>query len=101
MSVIESQYPIRFRKKEAKQLGNYLKNHHCVNLIGMKRVGISNFLRFFINQKDIANTYLADKKTHIFIQVDLNDLVEREIYPFWTLTLKRLVDVTGSLKLPQ
>ncbi len=34
---------------------------------------------------------------YLFIMVDLNDLVEREIFPFWTLTLKRLIDVIETL----
>jgi len=63
-----------------------------VNLIGMRRVGISNFLRFFLYHKDIGSTYISRDQKHLFIPVDLNDLVEREVYPFWTLTLKRIVD---------
>src|SRR5579864_7260376 len=100
-SVIESHYPITFRENEAKQLGLHLKHRHCVNLIGMKRVGISNFLRFFLYHKDIPGTYIGDNNNHLFIPVDLNDLVEREIYPFWTLTLKRIVDASEKSNLPQ
>ena len=48
--VIEASYPITFRQNEARVLGEHLKNRHSVVLIGMKRVGISNFLRFFLNQ---------------------------------------------------
>ncbi len=94
--VIESSYPLSFRDEDAKSLGEHLKNRHCVMLIGMKRVGISNFLRFFLHHKDIANASIADNKNHLFIPVDLNDLVEREIYPFWVLTLKRIVDAVES-----
>lgn len=90
--VIESSYPLTFRKEEAEELGRHLKNRHSVVLIGMKRVGISNFLRFFLYHKDIAKTYIGDGEKHLFIPVDLNDLVEREIFPFWTLTFKRIVD---------
>lgn len=91
-SIIEENYPLTFRQEEAKELGRHLKNRHAVVLIGMKKVGISNFLRFFLNNKDIPGTYIKDYRKHLFIPVDLNDLVECEIAPFWTLTLKRIVD---------
>jgi len=84
----EALYPISFRQKDAGALGNQLKNRNSVVLIGMKRVGISNFLRFFLNHKEIAKTYIADGAAHLLIPVDLNDLVEREVFPFWILTLK-------------
>src|SRR3972149_11810562 len=89
---IEALYPISFRQNDAKTLGQHLKNRNNVVLIGMKRVGISNFLRFFLNHQEIAKSYIADGNTHLFIPVDLNDLVEREVFPFWILTLKRIVD---------
>jgi hypothetical protein len=66
----------------------------------MKRVGISNFLRFFLYHNDIVATYIDKKQKHLFIPVDLNDLVEREIYPFWALTLKRMVDTVEASHLP-
>ena len=91
-SVIEANYPLTFRREEAKELGKHLKNRHAVVLIGMKKVGISNFLRFFLNNKEIPGTYIKDYKRHLFIPIELNDLVECEIAPFWTLTLKRIVD---------
>lgn len=90
--VIESHYKIDFRSTIASELGQHLKNRHSVVLIGMKRVGISNFLRFFLYHDRIPQTYIADKQKHLFIPVDLNDLVERELFPFWVLTLKRIAD---------
>lgn len=99
-SIAEASYPLSFREEEAKKLGEYLKQRHSVNLIGMKRVGISNFLRFFLYDKDIVTTYISRNQKHLFIPVDLNDLVEREIYPFWTLTLKRIVDAAETSSLP-
>ncbi len=90
--VIEENYPLTFRRDEAKELGRHLKNRQGIVLVGMKKVGISNFLRFFLSNKDIPGTYIKDYKKHLFISVDLNDLIEREIAPFWTLTLKRIVD---------
>jgi len=92
--VLEKAYPITFQQKEAKKLGEYLRQRQCINIVGMKRVGISNFLRFFLRHEDIISTYVSDKDVHLFIPVDLNDLVEQEIYPFWTLTLKRILDAT-------
>ena len=91
-NIIEENYPLTFRQENSKELGKHLKNRHGVVLVGMKKVGISNFLRFFLGNKDIPGTYIKDYKKHLFIPVDLNDLVECEIAPFWTLTLKRIVD---------
>lgn len=97
--VIEATYPITFRQDEAKELGKHLQGHHSVVLTGMKRVGISNFLRFFLNHRDIIPTYISKTDKHIFIPVDLSDLVEREIFPFWILTLKRIADAIEHSKL--
>lgn len=91
-NIAEASYPITFRKLDAKILGNHLKLRHSVELIGMKRVGISNFLRFFLNHKSIKSKYISKNEKHLFVTVDLNDLVEREQKPFWILTLKRLAD---------
>lgn len=97
----EASYPITFRAEDAKRLGNHLKNHDSVVLIGMKRVGINNFLRFFLHHPEIQKTYINNGLPHVFIPVDLNDLVEREVFPFWTLVLKRCVDVIERLNLPE
>ncbi len=99
--VIESAYPTSFRKIEAEELGMHLKHHHSVVLVGMKRVGISNFLRFFLNHDDIVPTYIKDGVEQIFVQVDLNDLVERNIFAFWTLLLTRVVDSVQHSDLPE
>lgn len=94
--IIETSYPLTFRQEDSVELGKHLKNRHSVVLVGMRKVGISNFLRFFLNNIDIPGTYIKDYKKHLFIAVDLNDLVEIEIIPFWTLTLKRLVDLVDK-----
>lgn len=99
-SVLEALYPITFQKQDAEKLGEYLRQRQCVNVVGMKRVGISNFLRFFLRHKDIIPTYISKKEAHMFIPIDLNDLVEQEIYPFWTLTLKRILDASEQSSLP-
>lgn len=88
----EASYPLAFRKRDSETLGLHIKNRHNVVLVGMKRVGISNFLRFFLYKEGIQEQYIKDAKKHVFIPIDLNDLVERELYPFWVLTLKRIED---------
>lgn len=97
--LIESQYPLNFRQTDAQALGELLKSRSSVVLIGMKRVGISNFLRFFTHHQDIVPTYIDQAQKHLFINIDLNDLVEREIFPFWVLTLKRISDAVETSEL--
>lgn len=94
-TVIESAYPITFRQEDAVTLGNHIRHHHSVVLIGMKRVGISNFLRFFLHHPEVCTNYIHPEgtTTHLFVYIDLNNLVERTARAFWTLTLKRIVDV--------
>lgn len=99
LNLIEQTYPVSFREEDAKKLGTHIINRRSVVLTGMLRVGISNFLRFFLNHEGINKKYLDDKK-YIIIPVDLNDLVEREIYPFWILTFKRLADKIEDSELP-
>lgn len=99
--IIEANYPISFRKEDAQNLGDHLKNRHSVVLIGMKRVGINNFLRFFLHHQDIIKTYARNGEQHLFIPVDLFDLVEREVFPFWTLTLKRIVDSVNKSEIAE
>lgn len=91
--VIETSYPSGFRADQAKELGAHLANHHSVVLIGMKRVGISNFLRFFLSHNETGNA--------LFVYVDLNDLIERNLSAFWTLLLTRLVDNVQRSTLPE
>ena len=98
-NLVEQGYPIDFRKEEAQNLGNHIKTRRSVVLTGMKRVGISNFLRFFLYHGGISKKYLDDKK-YFIIPVDFNDLVEREVFPFWVLTFKRLADSVEKSDLP-
>ncbi|MDO8639781.1 MAG: helix-turn-helix domain-containing protein [bacterium] len=91
-SITEAGYPLSFRRNDAVELGKCLKDLNSAVLIGMKRVGINNFLRFFLYNKNIMGEHINDERKHLFISVDLHDLVELEIFPFWTLTLKRIVD---------
>lgn len=89
---IEANYPITFRSDDAKALGEHLKLRHSVELVGAKRVGISHFLRFFLYHPKVVDTYIDHRQEHLFVPVDLNDLVEVEVFPFWILTFQRLVD---------
>lgn len=98
--VTEVTYPVNFREEDARNLGEHIRSRHSVQMIGMKRVGISNFLRFFLYHKDIVTTYISREQKFLYIPVDLNDLIEREIYPFWSLTLKRIVDTIERSYLP-
>src|SRR3989338_11329258 len=82
-------------------MGEHLKLCHSVEIVGLKRVGISDFLRFFLYHKGIVKKYLGGDKRHLFIVCDLNDLVEREVFPFWILTFKRLADAVDDLKIDQ
>jgi len=95
-SAIETKYPLSFRKKEAEELGEHLKLRHSVELVGTKRVGISDFLRFFLYRRGIVQKYIERRELYLFISVDLNDLVELEIFPFWILTFKRINDAVQS-----
>ena len=97
--IIESLYPLDFRREDSERLGALLSSRRSVALVGMKRVGISNFLRFFLYHKNIVQTYLRGDN-HFFIPIDLNDLVERETFPFWVLTLKRIADAAEASGLP-
>lgn len=98
--IIETSYPLSFRQKDTSLLGEHLRHRHSVDLVGMKRVGISNFLRYFLYRSDVVYEYMSREQKFLFIPVDLNDLIEREIYPFWSLTMKRIVDTIERSDLP-
>ncbi len=91
----ESFYPSHFRDEDVSSLAGNIKLHQSVELIGMKRVGINNFLRYFL----IKKSNHLDKK-YLIIMVDLNNLFEREVFAFWRLTLKRIIDVVKNSSLP-
>lgn len=99
--VIEAEYPIGFRKSEATELGTHLSHHHSVVLVGMKRVGISNFLRFFLNHAGVVDTYIHNGMKSLFVQCDLNDLIELNLSAFWTLLFTRVVDSVQNSDLPE
>ncbi len=90
--VTEATYPLKYREHDATLLADHLRLNHSIELVGMKRVGINNFLRFFIFQRHIEKKYIHQDGKNILILVDLNDLVERDLFSFWRLTLKRIID---------
>lgn len=94
-SVMESSYPSSFRSEDVERLVTHIRAHTNVVLIGMKRVGISNFLRFFLNHPAIRTQY-PGLASHIFITIDLRNLVELTPYAFWILTLKKISDTITS-----
>lgn len=94
-------YPLSFQEENAKILAQYLSGRHSIVLLGIKRVGIGNFLRFFLKQPEVFKSNLNNWEKHLFIAVDLNDLFECEITPFWILTLKRIVDSVEELALSE
>ncbi len=95
-NAIESQYASSFREEEIDVIGEKLRFRHSIELIGMKRVGINNLLRFFFSHKSLQDKYLSNGEQGLFIFVDLNDLIERELFSFWRLTLKRIVDAVDA-----
>ncbi len=94
-------YPLSFQENNARTLAEYLNGRHSIVLLGIKRVGIGNFLRFFLKQPEVYKTYVNNWEKHIFITVDLNDLFECDIMPFWVLTLKRIVDAVDDSTLSE
>jgi DNA-binding winged helix-turn-helix (wHTH) protein len=91
----EALYPISFRATEARKVGDLLKAHKSITLVGIKRVGISSFLRFFFNHPLISQIYLQNHQ-HIFAELDANELVEVKIPAFWILTLQHLVEALDT-----
>lgn len=97
----EAAYPLYFREDITKLLADHIAHRRSVELIGMKRVGINNFLHFFLYNKQAHKKYLLDQQDNLFILVDLDDLIERELFPFWRLLFKRIVDAVEQSKLTE
>lgn len=93
--VIEQTYPENFRWDLAQELAEHINKRRSVVFAGMRRVGISNFLRFFLYHKKLLSKLYKDSK-HLYIAIDLNDLIERTLSSFWVLTLKRILDAVES-----
>jgi len=86
-----------FREAEIYSLIDKIKHRHSVELVGIKRVGINYFLKYFLSQYN----RVSKDKYQLFIFVDLNDLIERDFLPFWRLTLKRITETVEKSRLSE
>lgn len=86
-----------YRKHDLKILLSHLKLKNSVELVGMKKVGINHFLKYFLNEFE-QNPATHRLSNYIIIPVDLNELIETELLAFWRLTLKRILDKTTESK---
>ncbi len=91
----ERNYASTFRDEDVKKLLDLISKRISVELVGMKRVGINNFLRFFLYHSKPN----PSSNHNLLILVDLNDLIELELFSFWRLTLKRIVDNVENSKI--
>lgn len=87
--LVETTYPLTFREADTEVLARHIQDQSSVVLVGMKRIGISNFLRFFLYHPEVRRRFLPDKN-YLFVAVDANDLVALDPLALWTLMLKRL-----------
>lgn len=92
----EASYPLSFRTKETADILKILGQRQSFTLVGMKRVGVSNFLRFIAFNPKIQEK-LGSRQDTLFVYLDANDLTEIEPNLFWLLLLKRLKDVAIHL----
>lgn len=90
----EARLPLTFRKQEVSDVLKLLENQ-SLTLVGMKRVGVSHFLRFLTYHPALRKN---SKKPQIIIYLDTNDLVELSGRQFWLLLLKRLYDIRYVLE---
>lgn len=94
--VPESSYPTTFRTSDTQAVLHYISQHQSVTIVGMKRVGVSNFLRFITFNKAIQKQ-IENGGQFVFLYLDANDLADITVKQFWLLVLKRLFDETDRL----
>lgn len=95
--VPEAAYPITYREKDAAAVCDLIKKQESVCVVGMKRVGISNFLRFLAFNAGAKEKYFGkDKEKFLFVITDANDLVEVSPKTFWLMLFTRLVEATNT-----
>ncbi len=86
-----------FSLRADESLTAFLEQRKSVAFIGMKRVGINAFLRQYLRRRKnegvlrVGAAHTAPRPP-LLIPIDLNNLVERNLYALWTLTLKTLLD---------
>jgi hypothetical protein len=89
----EANYPISYRQEDSRALAGIIKKHESVCVVGMKKVGISTFIRFFYYNPKIKEKYFGQEQAkYLYIFCDLNDLMEIDLQTFWILVFKRLSD---------
>lgn len=96
VTIPEAAYPASFRQKETEDILTILRQHQSVTIVGMKRVGVSHFLRFITHNPQIRSRLNNGKQT-VFVYLDTNDLTEISLQQFWLLLLKRLYDTASEL----
>ena len=91
--VPEASYPISYRENDTAAICDLIKKQESVCVVGMKRVGISNFLRFLAFNEAVKNKYLRDEgKKFLFVTTDANDLITISPKSFWIMLLTRLIE---------
>lgn len=89
----EATYPADYRKEDATAICDLIKKQESVCVVGMKRVGISNFLRFLAFNKSVKEKYFGgEQDKFLFIVTDANDLIEVSPRAFWTMLLTRFIE---------
>ncbi|KXK27281.1 MAG: transcriptional regulatory protein YedW [candidate division WS6 bacterium OLB20] len=99
LSTPEPNLDSHYRESDLARLGEHISRRQSVEVIGMKRVGIGSMLSHFLEHEELYSKYIRNHARQLFVQIDLNELIERELLAFWRLTLKRIVDAgerTGS-----
>jgi DNA-binding winged helix-turn-helix (wHTH) protein len=97
----EASYPTVYREKDCVALASFIAKHESVCLVAMKKVGISNFVRFFFHHSGIKKKYFkGQEKEFLFILCDLNDLSEISLRSFWVLLLKRFSETIATSQVP-
>jgi len=98
----EASYPLDYRKEDALALATFIKNHESICLVAIKKVGISNFLRFFFYHPEVKEKYFGkEAKNFLFIYADLNDLPEVSAQSFWLLVSKRIWEAVMESDFPK
>lgn len=91
--VPEAAYPINYREKDTATICDLVKRQESVCVVGMKRVGISNFLRFLAFNEDVKEKYFGDDMNNfLFVVTDANDLIKISPKNFWLMLFARFVE---------
>lgn len=78
-----------FRELEVNKLNEHIRYEHSVEMVGMKRVGLGDFLQYFLSLPPLSPGVL-------YVRVHMQELVERDLYSFWRLTYIRFVEAVDT-----